>query len=499
LTTNSNGDEEINRSKLDKYFKIPITNAANRFRAKPRTYLLIPVVAALVGWLTNWLAVQMIFYPVHYRGIPLYRKHEIPLGMFGWQGIIPCKTRPMTETMVNMVTTQLLSVTEVFGRLDPRKIAELLAPEVGEIGQTVLDELLPFKWMANLPSALFVGLPTKTKDLVTYMNYRFLKEFTVAMQGNIGSLLSVRNCVVDQMMTDRHMLGDLFRRCGQKELDFLTNSGLWFGFMLGLVQMTVALFWDSPWTMSIGGGVVGYATNWLALKWIFEPVNPTKVGPFILQGQFLRRQKEVSAAFSDFFANKILTSEKMWNSILTDPETKPAFEKLFGDHLRKFATSVTSGLGIKPEPEVFTLAVARAMKKLPEHVGVLHSYVDSKLQLQETLRVSMEAMSSAQFERVLHPIFEEDELTLVLAGAALGFGAGLVQQGLETGQLKVPNRKQIWEETCKMRSRVASLSPRRMVFSGVRYGIVRIGNGVNRLRSRSNKNSIDGGEDSSSA
>jgi len=189
----------------------------------------------------------------------------------------------------------------------------------------------------------------------------------------------------------------------------------------------------------------------------------------------------------------------MWNSILTDPETKPAFEKLFGDHLRKFATSVTSGLGIKPEPEVFTLAVARAMKKLPEHVGVLHSYVDSKLQLQETLRVSMEAMSSAQFERVLHPIFEEDELTLVLAGAALGFGAGLVQQGLETGQLKVPNRKQIWEETCKMRSRVASLSPRRMVFSGVRYGIVRIGNGVNRLMSRSNKNSIDGGEDSSSA
>jgi len=490
LTTASNGDEEISRSKIDKYLKVPIGDAVNRFKAKPRTYLLIPVVAAMVGWLTNWLAVQMIFYPVKYRGLPLYRRNEIPLGMFGWQGIIPCKTRPMTETMVNMVTTQLLSVQEVFGRLDPRKIAELLAPEVGEIGQSVLDELLPFKWMANVPSALFVGLPTKTKDLVTYMNYRFLKEFTVAMQGNIDSLLSVRNCVVNQMMTDRHMLGDLFRKCGQVELDFLTNSGLWFGFMLGLIQMTVALFWDSPWTMSIGGGIVGYATNWLALKWIFEPVNPTKVGPFILQGQFLRRQKEVSAAFSDFFANKILTSEKMWQSILTDPETAPAFEKLFGDHLKKFTTSVTSGLGIKPEPEVFTLAIARAMKKLPEHVGVLHSYVDDKLNLQETLRISMENMSSAQFERVLHPIFEEDELTLVLAGAALGFGAGLIQQGLETGKITIPNRKQIWEDACKMRSRVASLSPTRIVFSGVKYASVRIGNRMNRLMSR-NKNSID--------
>jgi len=47
-------------------------------------------------------------------------------------------------------------------------------------------------------------------------------------------------------------------------------------------------------------------------------------------------------------------------------------------------------------------------------------------------------MTSQQFERVLHPIFEEDELTLVLAGAALGFLAGLVQQGLETGSIRLP-------------------------------------------------------------
>jgi hypothetical protein len=40
-------------------------------------------------------------------------------------------------------------------------------------------------------------------------------------------------------------------------------------------------------------------------------------------------------------------------------------------------------------------------------------------------------MTSAKFERVLHPIFEEDELTLILAGGFLGFAAGLIQQGIE--------------------------------------------------------------------
>ena len=56
-------------------------------------------------------------------------------------------------------------------------------------------------------------------------------------------------------------------------------------------QMAVALVWENPWALSIGGMIVGLATNWLALKWIFEPVYPTKIGPFMVQGMFLKRQK----------------------------------------------------------------------------------------------------------------------------------------------------------------------------------------------------------------
>jgi hypothetical protein len=50
----------------------------------------------------------------------------------------------------------------------------------------------------------------------------------------------------------------------------------------------------------------------------------------------------------------------------------------------------------------------------------------------------MMAMTSMQFERVLHPIFEEDETTLILAGGGLGFLAGLVQQLLSTKAIVLP-------------------------------------------------------------
>uniref|UniRef100_A0A7S1YJ88 DUF445 domain-containing protein n=1 Tax=Grammatophora oceanica TaxID=210454 RepID=A0A7S1YJ88_9STRA len=276
------------------------------------------------------------------------------------------------------------------------------------------------------------------------------------MQRNTRSIFSLQNCVVDQMMLDRGKLGELFQTCGQKELDFLTNSGLWFGFLLGCIQMIVSLVWsksigENPWSLSIGGGIVGLATNWLALKWIFQPVEPIpllggRLG-IQLQGMFLRRQPEVAKEFSNYFATEILTPHQLWNSILTDPTTKPAFTALVTTHLKEWVTKnkvllkTVVGDGNDESSSSFqehilpTLTELAIQKYVHKHVSVTYDYMEKTLGLQETLKERMECMSGRQFERVLHPIFEEDETTLILAGAALGFGAGLLQQGLDTGMV----------------------------------------------------------------
>lgn len=59
------------------------------------------------------LAVEMIFHPLVWRGIPLKIIEGQPLGLIGWQGIVPAKAGVMAERMVDMVTTQLVDVEEV--------------------------------------------------------------------------------------------------------------------------------------------------------------------------------------------------------------------------------------------------------------------------------------------------------------------------------------------------------------------------------------------------
>lgn len=430
-------DDDQNNSKKEKVGLLQ--RARNKFMARPVTYLLIPVIAAIVGWFTNYLAVQMIFYPIEYGGISLWRKPEVPLGFIGWQGIVPCKTETMSVAVCEMVTTQLLTVKEAFSRLDPRQAAELLAPATPSLGLDLISDLRP-EALTSWPASWLRKVQSTGGKLPSFLQFfqvRFLTGVVRDMQQNIDSIFSLQDCVVSQMVQDRAKLGELFRKVGHKELDFLTNSGLWFGFLLGLIQMAVALFYDNPWTLSIGGGIVGLATNWLALKWIFEPVNPTKIGPFILQGQFLRRQKEVAAEFSKFFSEKILASPQLWNSMCTNPSTTPAFVELLKGHFSTVCHALSLGsLKGRASPEMIQQVSTSVMEKLPKHVGGLHTYIDKTLGLEKTLRVRMEAMSAAKFERVLHPIFEEDELTLILAGAVLGFAAGLVQQGLETGAIQ---------------------------------------------------------------
>ena len=47
--------------------------------------------------------------------------------------------------------------------------------------------------------------------------------------------------------------------------------------------------------------------------------------------------------------------------------------------------------------------------------------------MENTIRQRMQALGSEEFEGVLHPAFEEDEMTLIFTGGVLGLLVGVIQ------------------------------------------------------------------------
>ena len=377
--------------------------SCDEFRTNPFGFLAIPVVAALVGYVTNWVGVKMLFYPTQWRGIPFKTWDGFPFGILGWQGIVPAKRYIMSQRMVDVTISQLLDVKEVFSQLRPGPLSKLLVQDVK-------------KGLRKCPSSLGVLGPLIPSPILKLFLHMASKDFIL----NADKVVDVGAIVVNGLTKDASTLANMFQMVARKELNFLINSGILFGFLLGIIQMIQWMVYPVNWTLAVGGGLVGLVTNWIALKWIFEPLHPTKVGPFIFHGMFLSRQKEVSADFSKFVAKNVLTSKNVWAQLLSgNPTSMPLnFEGI----VKRNTKFVLPSIGASTIISQLGKTLSKVSSQYP-----IHAYTDRVLNLESNLVAAMNKLTPEQFEKVLHPIFQEDEWILILAGGILGMIAGALQ------------------------------------------------------------------------
>jgi len=387
-------------------------------------YVSIPVVAALIGWITNWLAIRMTFYPLEFIGIRPF---------WGWQGIIPSKARKMAAKSVDATISRIGTVREIFQQIDPRVLAAYIIETYDPRVEEYVDELMlreyPTFW-ENLP----VSARNMVYERVRKATPQLVDNLVADVSANIEDLLDIKAMVVDQLSRDKRLLNRIFLECGEQEFRFIINSGLYFGFLFGLFQMAGWFFYRDWWVLPVFGLIVGWATNWIALNVIFRPLEPVQAGPFRIQGLFLRRQPEVAESFCRIVTHEILTVGNIIRAVLEGPSGDRA-RNMVKKHIKPLVDE-TAGLS-KPLTQVAfgpkgfaTLKQQVGEKAIEISATAFNDPVfekDRAEAVEAIMRERMVALSSAEFQDLLRPCFQEDEIKLILVGAALGFLAGLAQ------------------------------------------------------------------------
>ncbi|KAG7350544.1 DUF445 domain containing protein [Nitzschia inconspicua] len=346
----------------------------------------------------------MLFYPIEYFGINLKRWDDTPYGMFGWQGVVPTKTEIMAKRLVRIVTDKLLSLEEAFARLDPVKLGKLLLPAVQESVEANCGEA--WSWL------LRPVLPLLLPHILT------------SLQREIDQVLDLEDVVLSAFVRDKAVLVDLFQKVGRVELLFLVNSGFGFGFFLGLAQMAAWAAHPASWTLPAAGALVGYVTNWIAIRMIFEPAEPVNVlGLIEVQGLFESRQVEVSDEFGDFMQSRVLTARELLKDMASGGDDGDLFRFLRRQLPYPIPSSILSA----------AVSAIADVADNPLKYPAVHSYVNEQLDIRETLARGLKRLSPKEFEDLLHPVFQEDEVTLIATGGVLGFGAGALQTKLGWG------------------------------------------------------------------
>ena len=396
-------------------------------------YFIMPFTSGVVGWFTNVLALEMTFRPIEFFGLELFRIKDQPWGLFGWQGIIPTKAEKMATICFELMTTKLLDVHEIFNRLQPDKFSEVMEDGLlllmDSIINEVADEYMPNVWRK---------LPQDVKNEVVVMadnaSGEFLSAFMADMQENIDDVLDIKEMTVRACVNNKPLVNKIFQECGDKEFAFIRISGLYFGFLFGCFQMALWFFYNGSWILPVFGFLVGWATNYVALKIIFWPLEPRKIGCFTMQGLFMKRQKEVSETFARVNCVEILHTRAIWDTILTGPLHKNFFAMLRA-HSIVFTENMVGGLkpiaiaalGAQKFAMMKEDIAAKIAVKLPTIIDQSYEYMTEALDMERTIREKMSALSPADFEGVLHPAFEEDETTLIFVGGVLGCIVGVIQ------------------------------------------------------------------------
>ena len=106
--------------------------------------LLIVGIGAGIGWVTNYVAIKMLFRP--------YK--EINLGLFKIQGLLPKRKHEIGESIAEVIQTELVSLQEILKSLDGEKLEK----EMSAVIDRILEEKLQSEITRNFPMlAMFLS------------------------------------------------------------------------------------------------------------------------------------------------------------------------------------------------------------------------------------------------------------------------------------------------------------------------------------------------------
>ncbi|MFD8494064.1 DUF445 domain-containing protein [Amycolatopsis sp. NPDC059657] len=385
-------------------------------------YASIPLVAALIGYVTKLVAIRMMFQPLEFVGIKPF---------LGWQGIVPKRAARMASIACDTMTQQLIKPAEVLERLDPARVAkELEKPLLSAVEEIVRD--VAGQYQADLWESMPVRMQEMVIRRVQAEAPKMIAGVLDAIKEDIDQVFDLKDMVVTALVKDKALLNRIFRESGDKEFQFIARSGLVFGGLIGVIQLIVWLLFRFPLIMPLFGLFTGWFTDWLALKMIFVPRRPKKYfGIVEWQGLFLKRREEVAEAYGALIAKEIITPHNVLEAVLRGPLSDRVLALIQRQIDTELGLSrrplVVFAVGSKRYQEMKLSISRKIMDRLPESMRYIEDYAEDAMDIRNLLVTKMKELEPEEFEELLRPAFQQDEWILIATGAVLGFCMGEAQ------------------------------------------------------------------------
>ncbi len=192
--------------------------------------LLIPFISAFIGWVTNWVAIKMLFHP----------KVPIKLGFVTLHGVFPKNQDQFASKIANLVGNELFSFADIKEKMNSTDNHE----EILKVINDKIDIFLKEKLVAAMPMlAMIMGdeLRNKIKTTLVAEFETMLPEVIENYANNLEKKINVKEVVEAKVKKfSLEKMEEVMYGIMSKEFRFIEVVGAVLGFLIGLLQILIA-------------------------------------------------------------------------------------------------------------------------------------------------------------------------------------------------------------------------------------------------------------------
>ena len=193
--------------------------------------LIMIFISATIGWITNWVAIKMLFRP----------HKEINFGLFKIQGLIPKRKAEIGSGIANIIQNELISVKDVISNIDREEFSKRLNALIDE----VLDKNLKKKVKEKFPvlqmffsDRMAKDVSNTIKDIIMENQEKIFEIFSNYAEENIDFEVIISDKISNFSL---NKLEEIITFLAKKELKHIEIIGAILGMLIGAVQYLITL------------------------------------------------------------------------------------------------------------------------------------------------------------------------------------------------------------------------------------------------------------------
>ena len=193
--------------------------------------LIMIFISATIGWITNWVAIKMLFRP----------HKEINFGLFKIQGLIPKRRAEIGSGIANIIQNELISVKDVISNIDREEFSKRLDSSIDK----VLEKNLKAKVKEKFPvlqmfftDRMAKDVSNTIKDIIMENQEKIFEIFSNYVEENINFEVIISD-KISNFSLDK--LEEIITLLAKKELKHIEVIGAILGGLIGVAQYLITL------------------------------------------------------------------------------------------------------------------------------------------------------------------------------------------------------------------------------------------------------------------